>query len=128
MAAGAWSGVWVIFTVPMSISIAASSFGPKSYLHAARRLPTPLKALAQENRDAVHENEEGEQDQNARRCARNEAALGTVGPDVDLGGQRRRGVEHAGGRARDKGVHADEQDRKSTRLNSSHGYISYAVF
>src|SRR2546429_5430237 len=22
----------------------------------------------------------------------------------------------------------DEQDRKSTRLNSSHGYISYAVF
>src|SRR2546429_2114035 len=24
--------------------------------------------------------------------------------------------------------HADEQDRKSTRLNSSHGYISYAVF
>src|SRR5256884_3261870 len=24
--------------------------------------------------------------------------------------------------------HAREQDRKSTRLNSSHGYISYAVF
>src|SRR2546429_6737597 len=24
--------------------------------------------------------------------------------------------------------HAHEQDRKSTRLNSSHGYISYAVF
>src|SRR2546429_4049950 len=23
---------------------------------------------------------------------------------------------------------ADEEDRKSTRLNSSHGYISYAVF
>src|SRR2546422_5330188 len=23
---------------------------------------------------------------------------------------------------------ADDQDRKSTRLNSSHGYISYAVF
>src|SRR5687768_17881953 len=23
---------------------------------------------------------------------------------------------------------ADERDRKSTRLNSSHGYISYAVF
>src|SRR6266436_8267024 len=23
---------------------------------------------------------------------------------------------------------SDEQDRKSTRLNSSHGYISYAVF
>src|SRR5687768_17985736 len=25
-------------------------------------------------------------------------------------------------------VHAEPQDRKSTRLNSSHGYISYAVF
>src|SRR2546422_4638931 len=24
--------------------------------------------------------------------------------------------------------HAEPQDRKSTRLNSSHGYISYAVF
>src|SRR2546422_8399997 len=24
--------------------------------------------------------------------------------------------------------HAGERDRKSTRLNSSHGYISYAVF
>src|SRR2546429_4407016 len=30
-------------------------------------------------------------------------------------------------RVRGKGVSAD-QDRKSTRLNSSHGYISYAVF
>src|SRR2546429_8712263 len=26
------------------------------------------------------------------------------------------------------GIHARAQDRKSTRLNSSHGYISYAVF
>src|SRR2546429_4639846 len=26
------------------------------------------------------------------------------------------------------GVRAGQQDRKSTRLNSSHGYISYAVF
>src|SRR5687768_17640769 len=25
-------------------------------------------------------------------------------------------------------VHAPNEDRKSTRLNSSHGYISYAVF
>src|SRR5687768_17676882 len=28
----------------------------------------------------------------------------------------------------DRSVDADEGDRKSTRLNSSHGYISYAVF
>src|SRR2546429_1824888 len=30
-------------------------------------------------------------------------------------------------RAEDAGL-ASEKDRKSTRLNSSHGYISYAVF
>src|SRR2546422_11470811 len=31
-------------------------------------------------------------------------------------------------RPRSPRVHPDRQDRKSTRLNSSHGYISYAVF
>src|SRR5687768_17642895 len=32
-------------------------------------------------------------------------------------------------RTRDRGgVHRGDGDRKSTRLNSSHGYISYAVF
>src|SRR2546422_7741309 len=30
--------------------------------------------------------------------------------------------------ARQGGVEEEHQDRKSTRLNSSHGYISYAVF
>src|SRR2546422_6737316 len=30
--------------------------------------------------------------------------------------------------ARPSRIHAREIDRKSTRLNSSHGYISYAVF
>src|SRR5687768_17849276 len=29
---------------------------------------------------------------------------------------------------RDRQIAADAPDRKSTRLNSSHGYISYAVF
>src|SRR2546422_3961724 len=29
---------------------------------------------------------------------------------------------------RPQGVRHDDRDRKSTRLNSSHGYISYAVF
>src|SRR2546422_3996735 len=33
-----------------------------------------------------------------------------------------------GGIAEDRGEFELEQDRKSTRLNSSHGYISYAVF
>src|SRR2546429_7187683 len=42
-------------------------------------------------------------------------------PDESRGraGRRDPAVEGQGGRA---------QDRKSTRLNSSHGYISYAVF
>src|SRR2546429_6621040 len=31
-------------------------------------------------------------------------------------------------RRRDRSDPGEEQDRKSTRLNSSHGYISYAVF
>src|SRR2546422_2006301 len=34
-------------------------------------------------------------------------------------------AEHAG---RQEALCLDEADRKSTRLNSSHGYISYAVF
>src|SRR2546429_6505370 len=42
------------------------------------------------------------------------------------GGKRRPAERHqvAGGRR----VRNERRDRKSTRLNSSHGYISYAVF
>src|SRR2546429_3161034 len=51
----------------------------------------------------------------------------------------KRAVRRGAGRERDlRGVHKESrrsrpagksrQDRKSTRLNSSHGYISYAVF
>src|SRR2546429_6871947 len=42
------------------------------------------------------------------------AALGTILEPID----RERAADDKGG----------NQDRKSTRLNSSHGYISYAVF
>src|SRR2546422_2816527 len=47
---------------------------------------------------------------------------------------RRRGVldpaagDAARAGARDRGADSPGGDRKSTRLNSSHGYISYAVF
>src|SRR3712207_8922322 len=42
---------------------------------------------------------------------------------------RKRGVLLEGGDARDEaGQHGDDEDRKSTRLNSSHANISYAVF
>src|SRR2546429_6179735 len=36
-------------------------------------------------------------------------------------------VQHAAARRNDRNF-TDAVDRKSTRLNSSHGYISYAVF
>src|SRR5256884_7327069 len=53
----------------------------------------------------------------ARGRGRERDADGAVGPCRD-------------GRAAGVGLHevAAGQDRKSTRLNSSHGYISYAVF
>src|SRR2546429_3487180 len=39
------------------------------------------------------------------------------------------GIEHAGFVSQDSFPRAQlDRDRKSTRLNSSHGYISYAVF
>src|SRR2546429_5921117 len=45
---------------------------------------------------------------------------------LDLLQQKRAESELGGGADRVKTQH--EKDRKSTRLNSSHGYISYAVF
>src|SRR2546429_9496677 len=48
---------------------------------------------------------------------------GGVGPEDELA--LRRGRRRAAGRP---GARAPCRDRKSTRLNSSHGYISYAVF
>src|SRR2546429_5487507 len=44
---------------------------------------------------------------------------------------RGQALGHRGRRARrdaERGENLRERDRKSTRLNSSHGYISYAVF
>src|SRR5437763_11916966 len=38
------------------------------------------------------------------------------------------GAGHRGGELGDRGHHVDVIDRKSTRLNSSHRCISYAVF
>src|SRR2546422_6310171 len=42
--------------------------------------------------------------------------------------RRARPLEHAGGLRLLGGSRGSAGDRKSTRLNSSHGYISYAVF
>src|SRR5207245_9829186 len=66
----------------------------------------------------------------ARHAARRAAGGGAVGPRLDPprllaveGGAR--AVE---GAARDGRRPGEQRDRKSTRLNSSHGSISYAVF
>src|SRR2546430_10249833 len=45
-----------------------------------------------------------------------------------LGGPQRRGQLGRGQRAAGRGAGGDPEDRKSTRLNSSHSQISYAVF
>src|SRR5205809_7779524 len=51
-------------------------------------------------------------------------SAGTTRASVSAGDTRRPfGTTRPTGAAR-----FDDQDRKSTRLNSSHGYISYAVF
>src|SRR3712207_8018357 len=47
-------------------------------------------------------------------------ALGDVGGDTDDAGEVASLVDHGG--------YGDHRDRKSTRLNSSHANISYAVF
>src|SRR2546430_7809533 len=49
----------------------------------------------------------------------------------DAAGQQQENVREAGGAGQDRGgvsADAEEADRKSTRLNSSHSQISYAVF
>src|SRR2546422_1595726 len=56
-----------------------------------------------------------------------------VGRQADDGAGRRSHREHRVDRRRlrlddDVALRRGEGDRKSTRLNSSHGYISYAVF
>src|SRR3712207_8459803 len=46
--------------------------------------------------------------------------------DGHVAGVHRTAVLHPG--AHERGLRADQRDRKSTRLNSSHANISYAVF
>src|SRR2546422_4631203 len=57
----------------------------------------------------------------ARRVRTTSLGIDRVEIAVDFEGDVLRGLDHV--------LHADVlRDRKSTRLNSSHGYISYAVF
>src|SRR5687768_7902383 len=54
----------------------------------------------------------------------------SISGDPEHHGDVRRSAEHLAQALRDTGFPTAEvwEDRKSTRLNSSHGYISYAVF
>src|SRR2546422_8172075 len=56
--------------------------------------------------------------------ARDAGVLQRAGEGAPEPGARRR-ADHEG---RQESLLRGEEDRKSTRLNSSHGYISYAVF
>src|SRR5205807_3095546 len=59
------------------------------------------------------------------------AGLGRLAQPVGVGGALRSGLEHVaagGGEVRAPLTATTAQDRKSTRLNSSHLVISYAVF
>src|SRR2546429_3119377 len=58
------------------------------------------------------------EERHARR-ARTRGSRAAAGRGGGRWSRRARGLRRGGGRRR---------DRKSTRLNSSHGYISYAVF
>src|SRR3989449_2394518 len=60
----------------------------------------------------------------AAQSGRERGGTGAEAPDHPAVGQ---GAPQ-GGRKSDPRVRSGTQDRKSTRLNSSHGYISYAVF
>src|SRR2546422_8538203 len=61
-----------------------------------------------------------------KRLAEARHHLRQTGRRVGLGGDRPRCTDHELERGLYLGAHV--RDRKSTRLNSSHGYISYAVF
>src|SRR3712207_7002463 len=61
------------------------------------------------------------------------AVLGGADPDVPVLGQRAVALDHVDLVLLEEPAHAagqrlDDLDRKSTRLNSSHANISYAVF
>src|SRR2546422_4385682 len=56
-------------------------------------------------------------------AGRQEGTAGVVGPRGRAVRVLPVGSDHVG-----IGAAREERDRKSTRLNSSHGYISYAVF
>src|SRR2546421_6912933 len=71
--------------------------------------------------------EHDEQDREPGKERHPPGARDEVAPLGDHGAPRGRGRRDAGAEEGERRLH-DDQDRKSTRLNSSHDQISYAVF
>src|SRR2546422_4791292 len=59
---------------------------------------------------------------------RSRSLLGAAAAAVAFGSRPHQPELRFGGLHSASGAAGDDRDRKSTRLNSSHGYISYAVF
>src|SRR2546422_3311987 len=106
---------------PASRSLAGTKAARASLetLWAVRRLASPALARLPENRRSLQVVEDGcvPLERLADYVTGIRAAAAARGIPVAIFG-------HAG----DGHVHVNALDRKSTRLNSSHGYISYAVF
>src|SRR2546422_7619695 len=93
-----------------------STLFPYTTLFRSRVVRRRLPVLDQDQTLGLAEGERPEQD--AARDAEDDRG----GPDPE------RQREHGEGREAEIPPHRPQTDRKSTRLNSSHGYISYAVF
>src|SRR6266849_11179608 len=112
------TAVVVLPTPPfcMATAIVRAKSAP-SLTEARRDRPHPI--IGRGVRDSTHSSR-------GRRCLRGGRGLAVPHPPEDVSGGLGAGPGHVrgGGRIRD----GRTADRKSTRLNSSHEWISYAVF
>src|SRR5256884_1028002 len=108
----------------MKVSIAKPFFAPTSGSPGSLRYATAASVSASTQRTIVEVSTTGRIARLLSTCGRHSlwhrVAIysGDDGP-ADASSQRRRAQPER---------HRGSRDRKSTRLNSSHGYISYAVF
>src|SRR3712207_8670792 len=95
-----------------------STLFPYTTLFRSARVAAPDVDLAQKPGD-----------QQQVQAPRDEPAGGGVGAEVGRGGGKQPpGAPGQGGVGGERTQECEQRDRKSTRLNSSHAKISYAVF
>src|SRR3712207_7822113 len=85
----------------------------------------PIYARPRAGHDPGDPAAQGRRHRRLRRDGGDAPPLHPEGPPEPLGAPARRGLRALRG---DRGGEARRRDRKSTRLNSSHANISYAVF